>query len=639
MQIPQFFSNPITDATQAAQLQNALMQQQIQRRQYEDTLESRRGFEEAMRGQQEQAQAYQVPDMFRYDATQSPEVKAYQAAQTANALVAPAPTSEGNITIKGTEADRAAEMNQLKAAADARLSQPQGMAYPSTMSQRGWQPPSDASYAYMQGVQQFQQAQQEQQVNFFNNRVKPLYDMWITTKDSSVKQKLMDQVEALRGRPEAGIAVQFMDAVKGVNLSSGGNISAGTIMTDGLKKMLLHGTTSPVMKQVIEGLPSGKPIPFELTGDWSTGNVTGTEGGKSKGAATGATKKDEFPNTNSGIVALKQKYNLTPEEQAQLDAIRRQKGINRISVQVNPDGSHSFVEVGATKYTGGGGGGEGDGGGGGGGTARPTTSTLRQIKMGAFDKTTPKNYAANQDKVYAALLDRYKGDEGLATEALQTMERNSHIGQSERRMASAAIAARNSLENVFIPTLNRWVKSRNFSSDRRALESLSRAQGSILDKGRNWLENWVTEQRLSPEGRAYAVAAFDAIRQVNQAVSTRGGAQKSLDWEHNFFSPSSSAAQLRAVADIELDAVRQAEAAYGFRKLPAVPGEAQGKQPRGDRESVNPQRRQYQQIVDYMRAMSGKSQAEKNAIWDKYKAGGWSIQELANMAREAGWVQ
>lgn len=577
MQIPNFFTNPLQDRAQALQIQNALLQQQQLQRQYEDTLESRAGYEAAAKAAQEQyAPEWQTPAMFRQPASESKEAKEYEAAQAANALVPATGTSLGGFELKGTADERSAEMNRLKSAYEARQTQDQQsqQGYPSTMSQRGFQPPPDASYSYLQGAQEYQKQVQNQQTDFYNNRVLPLYNAWISTKDDSIKQQLMSQVDKLRGRPEAQLAVHFLDAIKGVKLTPGGTIAAGSMMTDGLKNMLLAGTTNPVMKEYINGLPVGRPIPAELTVDMQSGNVISSEAGKgAKGSAT--PKATSFKNTTAGLEQAAKSLNLTADEKAQAREFLKDKTVGSLEFTRNSDGSVSIkpgerLQKWAVGGGGGGGGGTGDGGAGSSNwaTGKTDKGASRQIKQGFLDKVTPKNYQANMDRVYKELMRYYNGDEAKATEAMQTLERNGNMGQAERRMASAAIAAKHSLQNVFIPTMEKWVKSRNFASDRRALASLASSQGSIVDKGMNWLQNWATEQRLSPEGRAYAVAAFDAIRQVNQAITTRGGAQKSLDWEHSFFSPSSSADQLRAVARIELDSVKQAEAAYGRRTIP-----------------------------------------------------------------------
>ena len=214
--------------------------------------------------------------------------------------------------------------------------------------------------------------------------------------------------------------------------------------------------------------------------------------------------------------------------------------------------------------------GAGAGAGDGAGEIKPNASTDRQVKQGYYDKMPAKSIQQNKDGVHAQLLEYYKDDpdkDSKVTEAEQVMERNSGITAQEKKMGSAALAARSSIDKVLIPKMEAWIKSRQFDVDRKKLGGLIRSS-TITDKGRSWFENWVQEQRLSPEGRAYAVAAFDAIRQVNQSVATRGGAQKSLDLEHQFFNPASSAQQLRVTAETEREIVDTAASTYGIRPLP-----------------------------------------------------------------------
>jgi hypothetical protein len=280
-------------------------------------------------------------------------------------------------------------------------------------------------------------------------------------------------------------------------------------------------------------------------------------------------------------------------------------------------------------------GGDSSGSGGSRSDGKVTKHATRQINTGAYDKVPGKQVQANKADVETALIEKYNGNMDKVYEAQQIMERNATMTAAEKRMGSAAIAAVNSIDNVFIPTMEQFIKSRNFASDRKKLSNLATAQtGSIADKTRNWIDNWVVEQQLSPEAAAYAVAAFDTIRQVNQAVTTRGGAQKSLDQEHIFFSPTSSAAQLREVARIERDSVKSSVDAYGVRKLPAVDSKSPEDKP-------SPQKTKKPSNFDKMVAEGGKATTKAGAVsWiNQMKQAGWSaddMREIESAIRSSG---
>ena len=273
----------------------------------------------------------------------------------------------------------------------------------------------------------------------------------------------------------------------------------------------------------------------------------------------------------------------------------------------------------------------------------------RQIRQVALDKTGTKDLQANKDAVYKKLIDYYDGDRTLAAEGLNVMERNASRGQREKIATDAAIAAKESVNNVLIPAIEEWGKERNFSSEREKVAALvNKDTQGLLAKSKNEIENFFATQGLSTAGTKYAVAAFDAIRQVNTAVSGgRGGAQKSLDLEHKFFSPSNSISQLKGVAEMELEAVKQSEKAYGFHPLPKTKAERErdaaeasakkGSEKFSDPNSSNPRRKEAVNVVADLAKYAGATDSKKQEMMKFYKAKKWTDAELQKLTREAGW--
>lgn len=223
MQIPQFFGDPIQNATNAAQLQLA---------NYRNVLA-----QQAMRDEQEKRAGYGAA----YRNWTQPQ----QAPQPTNAL---APE-----TVQPTEALAKAGYGEFQYQPEQPALQ-QGQQSP--QQPQPYTAPEGSSYNYMQGAQEANALFQKQQVDYYNQAIAPLMQTFLSEGLNDQKDKLIASLMA-SDNPMAGFAKQQASYLSDVNFASPGHVK-DIAMTDNLRGMLSGAT--PAVQTAIDSVPNGQRV-------------------------------------------------------------------------------------------------------------------------------------------------------------------------------------------------------------------------------------------------------------------------------------------------------------------------------------------------------------------------------------------